>query len=68
VPFTLSWQTVLDVVHAIVIGGIVAVKYLWWLWLFILALWVVTRLLRMVYRFLGLSTTSRPRSAPRPRR
>ena len=63
VSFSVSPSFVLDLLHAILIGGIVAVRYLWPVWLLILALWLLTRILKGVFGFFGFST---PRRAPKP--
>ena len=60
----LSFNSLLELLHAVLIGGIIAVRYLWPVWLLIAALWLVTRGLRYVAAFLGFSAPP----ARKPRR
>ncbi|MCL4508750.1 MAG: hypothetical protein M1296_04390 [Chloroflexi bacterium] len=50
-----------DLLHAILIGGIISVRYLWPVWILIAALWLLTRGLRSVLRWLGFPVKSTPR-------
>jgi hypothetical protein len=55
--------------HAL-IAGLAAIRYLWPVWLVIAALWLVTRGLRALGRFLGFSQAAIKPAKPvaRPRR
>jgi hypothetical protein len=44
-----SW--LLDLMHGIVVGGIIAVRYLWPVWLVIILLWGLSRLLRAIFTY-----------------
>lgn len=63
----LSGDTLAALLHGIVIGGIIAVRYLWPLWLLIIALWLVTKGLRLIGHFFGIASPP-PRKPVRPRR
>jgi hypothetical protein len=65
----LTAGTLTELIHALFVGGIVAVRYLWPLWLLIIALWLITRVMRAVGRFFGFGEPAKPaRPATRPRR
>jgi len=55
--------------HAL-FAGLVAVRYLWPVWLFIAVLWLLTRAMRAVGRFFGFTSVAvKPRKPiARPRR
>lgn len=55
-PLHLTADSINTVIHALLVGGIVAVRYLWPLWVVIIALWLITRGMRAVSRFLGFSS------------
>lgn len=57
------------VVHAL-FAGLVAIRYLWPVWLVVAVLWIATRLLRAIGRFLGFSGVAAKPTKPvvRPRR
>ncbi|MCL5946556.1 MAG: hypothetical protein M1298_00830 [Chloroflexi bacterium] len=42
-----------QILHAVVIGGLIGIRYLWPVWLIILGLWLLTRVLRGIFRWLG---------------
>lgn len=59
----LTTGTLTELVHALFVGGIIAVRYLWPLWFVIIALWFLTRFLRAVARFFGFAAET-----PKPTR
>ena len=69
--FSFSPSMLLDVLHALLIGGVVAVRYLWPVWLVIIGLWLLTRMLKSLSGWLGFTpapTRRAPKPASRPRR
>jgi hypothetical protein len=70
VPIHVTADTLNTVIHALLVGGIVAVRYLWPLWVVIIALWLITRCMRALSRFLGFSGAPGKPAKPitRPRR
>ena len=64
----LTTGVVPELIHAL-IAGVVAIRYLWPVWLVIAVLWLLTRGMRTIGRFLGFSPAAKPaKPAPRPRR
>lgn len=55
----------LDLLHAIFIGGIIAIRYLWPVWLAIILLWGLSRLLRAIFGFFGAPSNRRPQTRRR---
>ncbi len=54
-PFQITPDLFVNLVHGLFIGGVVAVRYLWPLWILIIALWGLTRFLRAIGVFLGFA-------------
>jgi hypothetical protein len=69
VPIHLSGDILGAVVHAL-FAGLVAIRYLWPVWLIVAVLWIATRMLRAIGRFLGFSSVAAKPTKPvvRPRR
>lgn len=42
-----------QIIHAVFIGGLIGIRYLWPVWLIIVGLWLLTRMLRGIFRWLG---------------
>ena len=61
--FSFSPGLIVDVLHAILIGGIVAVRYLWPVWLVIIGLWLLTRILKGLSSWLGFNPAPSRRAA-----
>jgi len=69
VPIDLSGDMFGAVVHAL-FAGLVAIRYLWPVWLLVAVLWIATRMLRAIGRFFGFSGVAAKPTKPavRPRR
>ncbi|MGI8914845.1 MAG: hypothetical protein ACR2JY_13870 [Chloroflexota bacterium] len=62
-PIHLTADLMGGIVHAL-FAGLVAIRYLWPVWLVVAVLWILTRLLRAIGRFFGFSSVAAKPTKP----